>query len=154
MSAETMTPHPAGGTTTRPLTGSEYLESIRDGREVWIYGERVKDVTTHPGFRNSARMVARFYDALHDPEKNEGLIAPTDTGSGGFTHPFFKAPYTVEDLKASADAIAGMARENWGWMGRSPDYKASFLSTLGSNTEFYAPFEDNARKWYATAQEQ
>jgi 4-hydroxyphenylacetate 3-monooxygenase len=153
MSAEIMTSQNGAGTTTRPLTGSEYLESIRDGREVWIYGERVDDVTTHPAFRNSARMVARFYDALHDPEKNQGLIVPTDTGNGGFTHPFFKAPYTVEELKASADAIAGMARENWGWLGRSPDYKASFLSTLGSNTEFYAPFEDNARRWYTTAQE-
>jgi len=48
----------------RPLTGAEYLESIRDGREIWIYGERVKDVTTHPAFRNTARMIARLYDAL------------------------------------------------------------------------------------------
>jgi 4-hydroxyphenylacetate 3-monooxygenase len=42
-------------TTTRPLTGQDYLDSLRDGREVWIYGERVKDVTTHPAFRNPAR---------------------------------------------------------------------------------------------------
>ena len=40
---------------TRPLTGAEYLESLRDGREIWIYGERVEDVTTHPAFRNTAR---------------------------------------------------------------------------------------------------
>ena len=52
---------------TRPFTGAEYLESLRDGREIWIYGERVKDVTTHPAFRNTARMIARLYDALHDP---------------------------------------------------------------------------------------
>ena len=44
----------------RPMTGAEYLESLRDGREVWIYGERVKDVTLHPAFRNQARMVARI----------------------------------------------------------------------------------------------
>ena len=25
----------------RPFTGAEYLESLRDGREVYIYGERV-----------------------------------------------------------------------------------------------------------------
>ena len=49
------------------MTGDEYLESLRDGREIWIYGERVKDVTTHPAFRNTARMIARLYDALHDP---------------------------------------------------------------------------------------
>src|SRR5580704_6818087 len=34
----------------RPFTGAEYLESLRDGREVYVYGERVKDVTTHPAF--------------------------------------------------------------------------------------------------------
>ena len=33
----------------RPFTGAEFLQSLRDGREVYIYGERVKDVTTHPG---------------------------------------------------------------------------------------------------------
>jgi len=28
--------------------GKEYLESPRDGREVYVYRERVKDVATHP----------------------------------------------------------------------------------------------------------
>ena len=37
--------HPHGEDVSRPMTGAEYLESLRDGREVWIYGERVKDVT-------------------------------------------------------------------------------------------------------------
>jgi 4-hydroxyphenylacetate 3-monooxygenase len=63
----------------RPFTGKEFLESIRDSREVWIYGERVKDVTVHPAFRNTARMLARMYDALHDPQKSAILTAPTDT---------------------------------------------------------------------------
>ena len=35
---------------TQPLTGAEYLESLRDRREVYVYGERVTDVTTHPAF--------------------------------------------------------------------------------------------------------
>jgi 4-hydroxyphenylacetate 3-monooxygenase len=52
---------------TRPFTGAEYLESLRDGREVYIYGERVADVTAHPAFRNAARSIAKLYDALHDP---------------------------------------------------------------------------------------
>ena len=33
-----------------PMTSAEYLDSLRDEREVYIYGERVKDVTTHPRF--------------------------------------------------------------------------------------------------------
>ena len=66
----------------RPFTGQEYLESLRDGREVYVYGERVSDVTSHPAFRNAARSVARLYDSLHDPKHKDVLTAPTDTGSG------------------------------------------------------------------------
>ena len=43
-------------------TGSEHLESLRDGRVVYIGSERVDDVTTHPAFRNAARTVAAIYD--------------------------------------------------------------------------------------------
>ena len=77
-------------TRTRPFTGQEYIESLRDGREIWIYGEKVENVTTHPAFRNTVRMLARLYDALHDGRKNT-LCTETDTGSGGYTHKFFKA---------------------------------------------------------------
>jgi 4-hydroxyphenylacetate 3-monooxygenase len=139
--------------TTRPLTGEEYLESLRDGREVWIYGERVQDVTAHPAFRNASRMIARLYDALHDPARNAPLIGPTDTGSSGYTHKFFKTPRTVDDLVGAAEAIAEWARMTYGWMGRSPDYKASFLGTLGANSEFYSPYQANAHRWYREAQE-
>src|SRR6202051_57061 len=85
---------------TRPQTGAEYIESLRDGREVFIYGERVEDVTTHPAFRNTARMVARLFDALHDPKHSDKILAPTDTGNGGKTHAFFKAPKSLDDLLA------------------------------------------------------
>src|ERR1700722_19726241 len=75
------------GKTSVPMTGKEYLESLNDGREIWIYGEKVKDVTKHPAFRNSCRMIARLYDALHDPLKKDILTMPTE--DGGFTHRFF-----------------------------------------------------------------
>jgi aromatic ring hydroxylase len=140
-------------TTTRPLTGAEYVESLRDDREIYIYGDRVKDVTRHPAFANPVRMVARLYDALHDPAQQDVLTGPTDTGSGGYTHRFFTASHSVDDLVADQKAIAAWARLTYGWMGRSPDYKASFLGTLGANAEFYEPFADNARRWYKESQE-
>ncbi len=137
----------------RPFTGAEFLESLRDGREVYIYGERVEDVTTHPAFRNSARSLAKLYDALHDEKTKPVLTAPTDTGSGGTTHRFFKAARTREELIGQRDAIAAWARITYGWLGRSPDYKAAFLNTLGTNAEFYGKFADNARAWHKRAQE-
>ena len=78
--------------TVPPMTGAEYLECISDGREIWGYGERVDDVTTHPAFRNCARMVARLYDALHDPAHRDVLTRRPTPAAGGFTHPFFRAP--------------------------------------------------------------
>ena len=124
------------------MTGDEYLESVRDGREIWIYGERVKDVTTHPAFRNTVRMIARLYDALHDPARQAVLTTNTDTGGGSFTHKFFKASRTAEDLVGARDAIAEWARVSYGWIGRSPDYKAAFLATLGANADYYAPYDE------------
>lgn len=126
-------------TRTRPFTAEEYIESIRDGREIWIYGERVKDVTVHPAFRNTVRMLARLYDALHLDERKSVLCTETDTGSGGFTHRFYRATRNAEELVGARDAIAEWARLTYGWMGRSPDYKASFLATLGANSEFLSP---------------
>src|ERR1700684_2493650 len=141
------------GAKGRPFTGAEYLGSLRDGREVYVYGERIKDLPTHPAFRNAARSIARLYDALH-AEKTKGILtAPTDTGSGGYTHKFFRAARSRDDLGAQRDAIAQWARMSYGWMGRSPDYKASLMNTLGANFDFYGKFAGNAKAWYKRAQE-
>jgi 4-hydroxyphenylacetate 3-monooxygenase len=137
----------------RPFTGAEYIDSLRDGREVYIDGERVGDVTTHPGFRNSVRSLARLYDALHDPKTKDVLTSPTDTGSGGFTHKYFRVARSREDLIAQQRAIAEWSRLSYGWMGRTPDYKASLMNTLGANAEYYGQFAANARAWYRRAQE-
>ncbi len=137
----------------RPQTGQQYLELLRDGRAVYIYGERVADVTSHPAFRNTVRMTARLFDALHDPGRADRLLLPTDTGSGGRTHAFFKAPTSLEESIAGRDAIAEWARITYGWMGRAPDYKAAFLATLGANAGFYDPWQENAKRWYRFCQE-
>ena len=140
-------------TPTLPYTGQEFLDSLDDGREVWIYGERVKQITRHPAFQNVARMLARLYDALHEDHRRGANVLTMPTEWGGFTHRYFRAPTTVEEQVAARDAIAAWARVTYGWLGRSPDYKAAFLATLGANAEFYAPYQDNARRWYRFAQE-
>ena len=150
--------HDARGTTgatasarhARPMTGAEYLESIDDDRVIYIYGERVEKTTQHPAFRNTARMMARLYDALHDPASNDELLVPTDTDSGGKTHAYFRAPKTPTSRWPGRDAIAEWQRLTYGWIGRSPDYKAAFLGTLGANSTFYT-CSKNAQRWYNTA---
>ena len=74
------------GSTTVPYTGQEFLDSLDKGREVWIYGERVGKITEHPAFRNTARMLARLYDALHDDHDEGKHVLTCPTEWGGFTH--------------------------------------------------------------------
>jgi len=70
------------------------------------------------------------------------------------THKFFMPSYSPEELLAARDAIAAWSRLSYGFMGRSPDYKAAFMATLGAAPEFYAPFEANAVAWYRRYAEQ
>src|SRR5260370_6569897 len=99
---------------TRPMTGDEYIDSLRDGREIYLYGDRVKDVTSHPAFRNPSAMIARLYDALHDPKRSRVLVPPTGTGSDGYTHRFFTTPHSAGDLVPDQAAIAEGARLTYG----------------------------------------
>jgi 4-hydroxyphenylacetate 3-monooxygenase len=47
-------------------TGRQYLDSIRDGREVHMNGERVADVAGHPMFKPLIDIRARIYDMQHE----------------------------------------------------------------------------------------
>ncbi|MGH9678487.1 MAG: 4-hydroxyphenylacetate 3-hydroxylase family protein, partial [Candidatus Acidiferrales bacterium] len=140
-------PAEAAAATDEMLNGARYLASLQDSREVYLYGERVKDVTQHPGFRNSCRSIARLYDALHDPAHREILTGIDRFGRR--THKFFMPSYTARELQEARHAIVDWARLSYGFMGRTPDYKASLMGSLASDPDFYAPFAENARKWYA-----
>ncbi|GAA4691443.1 4-hydroxyphenylacetate 3-monooxygenase, oxygenase component [Pseudonocardia yuanmonensis] len=49
-------------------TGKQYLESLDDGRRVWVGDELIDNVATHPKTRAFAKLTADFYDLHHRPE--------------------------------------------------------------------------------------
>ena len=61
-------------------TGEEYRASLRDGREVWMSGERVHDVTTHPQFRPLVDARARIYDMAHEDATRDVVSYVGDDG--------------------------------------------------------------------------
>ena len=63
-----------------PMAGRRYVESLKDGREVWIDGERVADVTTHPAFRDMVGELARIYDLQNSSRYRDEMtcVDPTD----------------------------------------------------------------------------
>lgn len=62
-------------------TGEEYRESIRDGREVWICGQQVDDVPSHPAFKPMVDARARIFDMARDAA-TRGVMTWTDPESG------------------------------------------------------------------------
>ena len=77
------------------MTGDEYLESLRDGRKVYIGREVVEDVTSHPAFRNAARSFAMIYDRKRAPENRDVMTFEED---GERFSTYFLLPRSREDL--------------------------------------------------------
>jgi 4-hydroxyphenylacetate 3-monooxygenase len=77
-------------------TGEQYRDSIRDGRQVWINGERVKDVTTHPMFKPIVDIRARIYDMAHE-KATQGVMSYVDEKTGERNAIGLKLPYTQQD---------------------------------------------------------
>ncbi|HEX3954260.1 MAG TPA: 4-hydroxyphenylacetate 3-hydroxylase family protein [Stellaceae bacterium] len=59
-------------------TGEQYRDGLRDGREVWIDGERVRDVTTHPAFKPIVDAKARMYDMAFEPAYTPLMVFEED----------------------------------------------------------------------------
>ncbi|MEU2084303.1 4-hydroxyphenylacetate 3-hydroxylase family protein [Streptomyces albus] len=84
-------------------TAEQYRESIRDGREIWINGEKVDDVTTHPAFKPLVDIRARIHDMAHDPATRDAMTY-TDPGTGEVNAVQQKPPRTPEDWEAKRTA--------------------------------------------------
>jgi 4-hydroxyphenylacetate 3-monooxygenase len=87
-------------------TGDQYRESIRDGREVWIDGERVADVTRHPAFKPIVDARARMYDMAHEA-RHRAVMTYQDASGEAFSRAT-KPPTTAQDWhdkRAWVDAV-------------------------------------------------
>ena len=88
-------------------TGDEYRESLRDGREVYIDGDRVEDVTTHPAFKPIVDVRARIYDLAHEDETRE-VMTYVDPDDGERHAVGLKPPVSQDDWhdkRAAVDTV-------------------------------------------------
>lgn len=107
-------------------TGADHLESLRDGRHVFIDGEQVADVTTHPAFRNAIQSAATLYDYQADPQHIEWMTFESPT-NGKRVNRAWSMPTTYEEMVQRREAMVAWLRQHGGFMGRSPDHLASSL---------------------------
>jgi aromatic ring hydroxylase len=103
-------------------TGAQYLAGLRSRRtEVWLRGERVSDVTTHPGLAGGAQAIASLYDLQSDPALRDSMTF-TGPDTGDTLGLSFIIPRTRDDLVRRREMMLRWARTTCGMMGRSPDF--------------------------------
>lgn len=99
-------------------TGQEYRDSIRDGRRIWINGERVDDVTTHPQFKPLVDIRARIFDMQHE-EAHQDLMTVTQDGERNALGSAL--PYSQDDWWSKRRATDHMLNEIGGVVTRVGD---------------------------------
>ena len=131
------------------LTGDEYLQSIRDGRRVYVGRELVEDVTAHPAFRNAARSFAMIYDRKRAAENRDVMTGEED---GETFSSYFLLPRSREDLHKRFETHRRIASWTHGLLGRSPDNFPSYVSGLVMDPAMFdgirRGFGDNIRNYY------
>lgn len=108
-------------------TGAEYLESLRDGRQVLLGKERIADVTTHSAFRNAAHSFARIYDRKREADNLEVM---SYAENGERYSAWYLLPKSKEDLRQRSEAHRRVAAWSYGLLGRAMDHVSSFVSGM------------------------
>ncbi len=135
-------------------TGAQYLDSLRDGRDVWMHGRQVADVTKEPGLGRGARTLADFIDWQREPE----LLDKLTFVENGERHPMsFLLPRKAEDVRRRGAAFYEWAKWSNGMFGRTPDYKNASVAAFAGAAEFLnenggpVDFAANMRAYYKEA---
>jgi 4-hydroxyphenylacetate 3-monooxygenase len=105
--------------------GQQYIDSLRDGREVWVGADRAEDVPEHPAFQSVVKTVAGIFDAQQS-EENASLLTRTSPSSGEPIGAAFVAPTTPDELAERRRMVEYYARMTGGMLGRLPEYGAAF----------------------------
>ncbi|MDP6993363.1 MAG: 4-hydroxyphenylacetate 3-hydroxylase N-terminal domain-containing protein, partial [Woeseiaceae bacterium] len=129
--------------------GKQYLEDLRDDRDVWIHGEKVKDVTTHPGLFRGAETLAGFLDRQFDDQYKDTVTYQED---GATYATSFMIPKSVDDIKKRGESAYEWARWSNGMFGRTPDYKNASVMAFAASAKFLEEgrpeFAENMRNYY------
>ena len=138
-------------------TGAQYIQGLRDRpRDVWIQGEQVKDVTSHPAFSNGVLTLGGLYDMQHDPEIRDEMtyVSPSTGDRVGLS---FIVPRTMDDLEARGRMLYKWARAGCGMLGRAPDFLNCNIAGWAGAADYFAQgrpeFKDNVLKYYEYVRE-
>ncbi len=130
-------------------TSEDYVESMRDGRQVFYQGEPVDDVTTHPATARGISTIADLFEDQHKPETQDMVTYVRDDGER-VTASYF-VPRTKEELAWRRQGIEYVARKTFGMFGRGIDMISTavigFVSEYPTFQRECPEFAENI-EWY------
>src|SRR5436309_7990188 len=137
--------------------GDAYVASLRDGRAVYLDGERVDDVTKHPAFVEPIRRIAETYDRAK-AAAGEPALTFADPATGARHSNMWLVPRSAEDLGARRRVHRFWAEPSFGLMGRTPDHVACVLTAFSAWRHLFdrggASFGDNVVRFYERARDE
>ncbi|HXZ86490.1 MAG TPA: 4-hydroxyphenylacetate 3-hydroxylase N-terminal domain-containing protein [Myxococcota bacterium] len=122
-------------------TGEQFLESLRDGRELWVDGERVSDATAHPALAGAAHLLAEVFDLQH--AHRAACLAP-DPETGEPINVSHLVPRSRADLERRRLCLERIAEHTVGIMGRTPDYMNVTFAGFAGRDDEWAGFGNEA----------
>jgi len=129
-------------------TGAAYLAALRDGRQIWLDGELIRDVTTDRRLAPAARSMADLFDMQHDPSLRERMTYPSPS-SGDPVGLSFIQPRSVDDLVRRRVMVKTWMDATCGMFGRSPDFMNVMLTGFASaHQSFGERFGGNLLRYY------
>jgi 4-hydroxyphenylacetate 3-monooxygenase len=135
-------------------TGKQFLEGLRDDRQIWVDGERVKDVTTDPRFEGCASTLAELFDIQHQRLEDMTYLSPTTGKPVGLS---FLEPRSVEDLRRRRQMVKVWMDRTCGMLGRSMDFMNCLLTGMASAAPSFDreghPFGRYLRDYYEHVRE-
>src|SRR5690348_96475 len=115
-------------------TGKEFLQGLRDERQIWVGHERVRDVAGHPALAGAARFVASLFDLQHEAAS---VCLMPDPETGEPINVSHLIPRSRADLARRHGCLERIAEWSVGVMGRTPDYmNVTFAGFAGRSDEW------------------
>ncbi len=103
-------------------TAKQYVESLNDGRVIYLNGQKIPDITKHPAFRGSINARALSYELYNHP-KFKDLLTIEENGERFLF--LWKQPKTAEDLVRRRNLYITCMRWGAAMSGMGPDALAA-----------------------------
>lgn len=138
------------GTEPHLLNGSQYLETLRDGRRVIdSQGQEILDVTEHPLTGPSAHTFASVMDMQFDDEHRDIVTYVDDEGNRRARG--WQVPRNRDDLVLKREQIGVTGQRTLGMFGRPPEYgpamSLGFLAIIDRIEKENPAFAENIRRF-------